>query len=227
MRILAIETSTEFCSVALSDQGRVYELSKKVNQSHSEHLMPMIQQLLSEHGYLLTQLDGIAFGKGPGSFTGVRIACCITQGLALGADLPVYGICTLEALAQQSEQEKVIAALDARMGEVYIAAYQNTTSHNLQEIMSPTLCQPDAISFPHKGDWFGVGSGFEVYSELLQHALTKKLVQWDRGLIPTAKAVVKLALPKFIDHQGMDAALALPMYLRNKVALKISERQKA
>ena len=124
MEILAIETSTEYCSVALWQDGKVSERCELVGQKHSEVLMAMLDALLKDAGIKITQVDGIAFGKGPGSFTGVRIACGVAQGLALGADVKVVGVCTLEALAQASGRDKVIAALDARMGELYLAAYE-------------------------------------------------------------------------------------------------------
>ena len=124
MRILALETSTEYCSVALWQDGAIVERCELVGQKHSELLMEMLDGVLREANITLAQLDGIAFGAGPGSFTGVRIACGVAQGLALGADLPVVGICTLAALAQASGYEKVIATLDARMAEVYHAAYE-------------------------------------------------------------------------------------------------------
>jgi tRNA threonylcarbamoyladenosine biosynthesis protein TsaB len=123
MRVLALDTSTEYCSVALWQDGGSYELNELVGQKHSERLISMVDEVLKDAGIKIQQLDCIAFGKGPGSFTGVRIACGTAQGLAFGANLPVAGVCTLEALAEASGKPRVIAALDARMGEIYHAAY--------------------------------------------------------------------------------------------------------
>ena len=125
MRVLALDTSTEYCSVALWQDGAVAERCELAGQKHSELLIAMLDALLKDAGFEIKDIDGIAFGKGPGSFTGVRIACGATQGLALGSNLPVAGVCTLQALAEASGKPRVIAALDARMGEIYHAAYQN------------------------------------------------------------------------------------------------------
>ena len=124
MRVLALETSTEYCSVALWQDGVVIEHIELVGQKHSERLMEMLDAVLKEAGFGIKDMNGIAFGMGPGSFTGVRIACGVTQGLAFGANLPVVGVCTLEALAVATGKSRVIAALDARMGEIYHAAYR-------------------------------------------------------------------------------------------------------
>ncbi|MDO8810732.1 MAG: tRNA (adenosine(37)-N6)-threonylcarbamoyltransferase complex dimerization subunit type 1 TsaB, partial [Gallionella sp.] len=124
MKILALETSTEYCSVALWQDGVIVERSELAGQKHSELLIAMLDALLKGAGLGVKAMDGIAFGMGPGSFTGVRIACGAAQGLAFGTGLPVAGICTLEALAEASGKPRVIAALDARMGEIYHAAYE-------------------------------------------------------------------------------------------------------
>ena len=124
LKVLAFDTSTEYCSVALFQDGAIMSREALAGQRHSELILPMVRQTLTEAGLTLTQLDGIAFGAGPGSFTGLRIACGIAQGLAFGADLPVAGICTLEALAQEAGGGRIIAALDARMSQIYHAAYE-------------------------------------------------------------------------------------------------------
>ena len=139
MKILAIETSTEYCSVALWQDGVVSERCELVGQKHSEVLMEMLDALLQDFGLRIKELDGIAFGKGPGSFTGVRIACGVTQGLALGAEVEVVGVCTLEALAEASGKDKVIAALDARMSELYLAAYEKRDGE-WSVVIAPCLC---------------------------------------------------------------------------------------
>ena len=136
MKIISIETSTEYCSVALWQDGVLTGRGEHAGQKHSEMLMAMLDGVLKEAGVILAQLDGIAFGAGPGSFTGVRIACGVAQGLALGANLPVIGICTLQAVALESGHDKVISALDARMAEVYFAVYETSEAGWI------TVCEP-------------------------------------------------------------------------------------
>src|SRR3990167_3346738 len=142
MNILALETSTEYCSVALWQDGAIVERCELVGQKHSELLMQMLDDVLQDAGLRVQGVDGIAFGKGPGSFTGVRIACGVAQGLALGANLPVAGVCTLQALAEASGKPRVIAALDARMGEIYHAAYERRDDAWF-EVSEPRLCKPE------------------------------------------------------------------------------------
>ncbi|MFZ5502204.1 MAG: tRNA (adenosine(37)-N6)-threonylcarbamoyltransferase complex dimerization subunit type 1 TsaB [Pseudomonadota bacterium] len=235
MRILALETSTEYCSVALWQDGVVSARCELVGQKHSEVLMAMLDGLLKEAGVTVTQLDGIAFGKGPGSFTGVRIACGVAQGLALGANLSVVGVCTLEALAQASQHDRVVAALDARMGEIYLAAYERLDA-GWNTLCEPCLCKAeDAPGLVGEG-WFGVGSGFAADTPASQQhaaagsgALTrhfgKQLSGVDARAIPQASAISQLAAIQFRRGNALDAALALPLYLRNKVALTTRERE--
>ncbi|MFA6119976.1 MAG: tRNA (adenosine(37)-N6)-threonylcarbamoyltransferase complex dimerization subunit type 1 TsaB [Sideroxydans sp.] len=223
MRLLAIETSTEYCSVALWQDGVVHDRCELVGQKHSEVLMEMLDALLKEAGVKVKQVDGIAFGKGPGSFTGVRIACGVTQGLALGAEVNVVGVCTLEALAEASGKDRVIAALDARMNELYLAAYEKRDGEWSAEI-APCLCKAeDAPALSGEG-WFGVGSGFAVSTVALQARYGAQLIGMDEKAVPQASAVVRIGAREFAKGNAVDAALALPLYLRDKVALKTSER---
>jgi tRNA threonylcarbamoyladenosine biosynthesis protein TsaB len=174
MRILALETSTEYCSVALHQDGNVIERFEWVGQKHSELLIAMLADLLRDAQVKLAELDGIAFGAGPGSFTGVRIACGATQGLALGADLPVLGVCTLQALAQASSHTRVIAALDARMGEIYHAVYEQQQGVWMT-VSEPCLCKAEDAPMVSGMDWYGVGSGFAAYGEALQQRYAGQL----------------------------------------------------
>lgn len=223
MRVLALETSTEYCSVALWQDGVLSSRSELVGQKHSEVLMAMLDALLHEAGVKPAQLDGIAFGMGPGSFTGVRIACGVTQGLALGANLPVVGVCTLEALAEASDRPRVIAALDARMSEIYHAAYEK--HDGAWTVMSePCLCKPQgAPSVPGDG-WFGAGSGFAAQGNILKARYAGQLQGSDSVVVPQAAAIAVLGAARFALGHGVDAAAALPLYLRDKVALKTNER---
>ena len=223
MRILALETSTEYCSVALWQNGNVVNRCELVGQRHSELLIGILDSLLHEAGVKISELNGIAFGAGPGSFTGVRIACGVTQGLALGADLLVVGVCTLQALAQAAGHDKVIAALDARMGEIYHAVYEKRAG-SWVTICEPNLCLPQqAPQVPGSG-WFGTGSGFAMYGAVLNNRYAGQISGSDIQAVPQASAIAEFAAPLFSAGQGMDAAQAMPFYLRDKVALKTSER---
>ncbi len=223
MRLLAIETSTEYCSVALWQDGVVSERCELVGQKHSEVLMEMLDALLKEAGIKVEQVDGIAFGKGPGSFTGVRIACGVTQGLALGADVEVVGVCTLEALAEASGKNKVIAALDARMSELYLAAYEKRDGE-WYAVIAPCLCKAEDAPALSGDGWFGVGSGFAVSGVALQARYVDQLSGVDEKAVPQASAVARIGEREVAKGNAVDAALALPLYLRDKVALKTSER---
>ncbi len=224
MRILSIETSTEYCSVALWQDGALMERCELVGQKHSELLLAMLDGLLQDAGCRMQDMDGIAFGKGPGSFTGVRIACGVAQGLAFGAGLNVVGVCTLQALAQASGHDKVIAALDARMGEIYLAAYEKFDGV-WEEILEPCLCKAADAPLLAGAGWYGAGSGFAVYEAELSARYAGQLSGIDASAVPQAGAVAQIAADEFAQGNAVDAALALPLYLRDKVALKTSERE--
>src|SRR5271167_3026642 len=163
MPILALDASTDVCAVALGDGASWGERVEKAGQRHSELLLPMIRALLSEARLELTDLDGIAFGAGPGSFTGLRIACGVAQGLALGMDLPVIGVATLEAMAETARSRsgctRVVAALDARMHEVYVAAYEHDGTRWCASVL-PCVVTPSDAPVPPGAGWSGAGNGF-------------------------------------------------------------------
>ncbi|MBW8078851.1 MAG: tRNA (adenosine(37)-N6)-threonylcarbamoyltransferase complex dimerization subunit type 1 TsaB [Gallionella sp.] len=223
MKILALETSTEYCSVALNLDGKIIERFEWVGQKHSELLIAMLADMLREADVKLADLDGIAYGAGPGSFTGVRIACGVTQGLALGANLPVFGVCTLQALTQAAKCQRVIAALDARMGEIYHAVYE-THDGGWTTVSEPCLCKAEDAPLVEGDNWAGVGSGFATYGDTLQHRYAGHLQSVDGTAVPHAAAIAALAATAFAQGLGLDAARALPLYLRDKVALKTAER---
>jgi tRNA threonylcarbamoyladenosine biosynthesis protein TsaB len=223
LKILALDTSTEYCSVALLSDNDVTSREDYAGQRHSELILPMVRQVLADSGITLADLDGIAFGSGPGSFTGLRIACGITQGLAFGADLPVVGICTLEALAQEAGAEKVVTALDARMGEIYHAAYEKGR-HEWQPVAQPSLCRPENAPLPKGDNWIACGSGFDMYEERLRvryEGCVKRIISQTR---PNAHSIARLAVGKFARGQSTGPSEAAPLYIRNKVALKENER---
>lgn len=221
MRFAAIETSTEWCSVAVWRDGELAALERRTGNRHSELALPMLQTLMKNQGLDFSGLEGLAFGAGPGSFTGLRIACALAQGLAFARDLPVIGISTLEALAQESGAARVVACIDARMREVYYAALEKRAGRWHEVI--PAQCVPPRSAPPPPGrGWVGCGSGFEVYREQMKG----KVEVARREIHPTAVAVAELAAPRLAAGEGVDAAQAAPVYLRDKVALTKEELER-
>ncbi len=220
MNLLVLDTSTEWCSVALWLEGRIHARRVLAEQRHSSLLLPMVDEVLHAADITLRRLDGIAYGAGPGSFTGLRIACAVTQGLALGADLPVAGVSTLESIAEQTGAEQVLTVLDARMDEVYWAAYRRSGDAWVAQV-EPRLALPESVALPDDAGWTGAGNGLA----LLDEAMRLLLARLDATLMPDAAAMAPLAVRAFERGEGGDAALAAPLYLRDKVALTIAERQ--
>ena len=225
MRILALDTSTEWCSVAVGDGNEWHCLDELAGQAHSERLLPMVREALAEAGWALSELDGIAFGAGPGSFTGVRIGCGVAQGLAFGADLPVLPVATLEALAQEAfrtrARQNVLTVLDARMREVYVAAYARVDDE-WKEAMAPAVMPPSGVRCPSGNvEWFGAGNGFAAYPAL---ATDLSLAHVAADAYPTALSIAELALPRLAAGAGVPAADAAPMYVRQRVALTAAEQ---
>jgi tRNA threonylcarbamoyladenosine biosynthesis protein TsaB len=230
MKLLVLDTSTEWCSAALWLDGRVEARRVLAGQQHSSLLLPMIDGLLREAGVTLRQLDGIGYGAGPGSFTGLRIACAVTQGLAFGADLPVVGVSTLQSIAEQTGAGRVLTVLDARMAEVYWAAYARAGEHaegreGWVTVSEPQLALPESVAVPSGDDWVGAGNGFAALGDVLRPRLAAQLVRIDAELVPDAAAMAPLAAAAFARGEGMDPALAAPVYLRDKVALTVDERR--
>ncbi|MFL9711239.1 tRNA (adenosine(37)-N6)-threonylcarbamoyltransferase complex dimerization subunit type 1 TsaB [Methylobacillus sp. Pita1] len=225
MKLLALDTSTEYLSLALLLDGRFAERELLAGQSHSQRILPLLRELLNEAGVGLRDLDGIAFGAGPGSFTGLRIGCGVAQGLAFGAGLPVIGVSTLLALAEDAQGAgRVVACLDARMGEVYHAAYEKTAA-GWQEVVAPGLYAPDAVPAIEGEDWTGIGSGWKAYAQALEQRYGPQLAQCLPQAYPRAAAIARLALPGFEAGLGRPASEAAPLYIRNKVALTTRERE--
>jgi tRNA threonylcarbamoyladenosine biosynthesis protein TsaB len=223
LNILAFETSTEYCSLALWFHNKMYTKEIQADQQHSKLLLPMLQKLLAETEVSLTQLDGIAFGAGPGSFTGLRIACGVAQGIAFANDLPIVGISTLKALAHKIDHNKMVVALDARMHEIYYAAYTKT-SDDWQTIIEPVVCPPSQAPLLAGDNWIGCGSGFDVYKKELSSHLNGQIFHIHTGLFPHAQEVAQLAIKTFQEGSGDSPDNVAPIYVRNKVALKENER---
>jgi len=223
MNLLAIETATERLSLAVSVAGVVHERTLDAGQRHAEIVLGEIDALLARAGLRIGDLDGIAYGAGPGSFTGLRIACGVAQGLAAARALPVVGVGTLAAIAEAARAPRVVACLDARMGEVYHACYEKQHGR-LHEVIPPGLHRPDAVPLPEGEGWTGCGAGFAAYGEALALRHGSRLAAVDPGIFPSAAAVARLAAPRLAAGEGVAAAAALPFYLRDRVALKTSER---
>lgn len=224
MNLLAFDTSTEYLSIAIQKGSDIFMFDINAGQTHSQIILPKIQALFSEAKLSLNDLNGIAFGAGPGSFTGVRIAAGVAQGLAYGAHLPVVGVCTLQALAQASGAQKVIACLDARMGEVYFAAYV-LVAGAWQVAVEPGLYKPEAVPAIEGDGWVGAGSGWQTYFEVLSNIYGAQLQATQPALLPCASATLQLAMPDFLANKAKTAAEAQPIYIRNRVALKTVERE--
>jgi tRNA threonylcarbamoyladenosine biosynthesis protein TsaB len=223
LKILAIETSTEYCSVALWRDAGVDETGEHAGQRHSELLLPMVDALLKRHGLALGTLDGIAYGEGPGSFTGLRIACGVVQGLAFGAGLKVAGVGTLLAMAEAVAAERVVCCLDARMGEVYHAAYAKS-GEGWETVHAPGLWAPGEAPALPPGAWTGCGSGFTAHAQALGRRYAGRLSAIMPEVVPHARHVAKLAAREFAAGRAVAPERAVPVYIRDKVALKTAER---
>lgn len=219
LKILALETSTEACSAAVWADGKVVERFETGNQ-HSDLILPMVQAVLAEAGLALMQLDAVAFGRGPGSFTGLRIGAGVAQGLAFGADRPVVPISSLAALAQGVDAPRVLAAFDARMGQIYFGAYVRN-DHGLVELTgAEQVIAPTGIPLPEGKDWVGAGSGWDQYHALLSARLGERLARWEKQIYPRARFVAELAVAAYQAGRTVAAEQALPVYLRDEVAVK-------
>jgi tRNA threonylcarbamoyladenosine biosynthesis protein TsaB len=223
LNLLAVETTTELCSVALLRGGELFLEEALAENRHSELLVPMIRRVLERSHLSPSAMDAFGFGQGPGSFTGIRIACGIVQGLAFAARRPVVPVPSLLALAEQSNEAHVVAALDARMGEAYLAAYARH-GDDWDEVIAPRLA--DAASLPALPGrrWAATGSGFDRHA-WLRDAYRDSLEMRIENDLPRAGAVARIAARRFARGGGIAARDAAPLYLRDKVALTTEERQ--
>ncbi|OPX56651.1 tRNA threonylcarbamoyladenosine biosynthesis protein TsaB [Oceanospirillum multiglobuliferum] len=226
-RILALDTSTEACSVALKLGDEVIEDFRLLPRQHTQLLLPMIQQILADAGTTLQQLDAIAFTNGPGSFTGLRITTGVAQGLAFGADLPLVPISTLETMALTQHREHfshyILSALDARMGEVYWAAYHWNGS-GFDCLMQPAVTAPDRVELTSdlEADWVGVGSGWQLFDQF-SPVLQSQLLQIYPDTLPRAGDIARLGEQYWLQGAAVAPELAQPVYLRDNVAHKKGE----
>lgn len=219
MNLLAIDTSTEACSAALHVDDATMALYELAPRRHAELILPMVDQLLTEAEITLADLDAIAFGRGPGSFTGVRIATGVAQGLAFAAALPLIPISSLAALAQAAagKAEYIAAIIDARMGEVYYGLYRGNDAGIMSEMQADQVLAPGQIRVNNIPGCFGVGSGWAAYGETLVKAFGKHLTGFAAERYPDARHMVPLALQAFRHGELESPEDAAPVYLRNKV----------
>ncbi len=227
MKLLAVETATQACSAALYVDGQITQRFEIAPQQHTKLILPMIDALMAEAQLVPQQLDGVGFGCGPGSFTGLRIATGIIQGIAFAADLPVVPVSTLAALAQdffnQSQETVAFTAMDARMGEIFWGVYEKNTSGYAQLLDVEAVLPASSIFFPPRMG-VGIGSAWGVYETLLTAKLAGLLRAFHTDNLPQAAAVAQLAVLGLHNQQAVAAEHATPVYLRDKVAKKESER---
>ncbi len=224
IRILAVETSTDACSAALCICDEIRERFKIAPRAHAALLLPFVEELLQEAGLQRQDLDAVAFGRGPGSFTGLRIAAGMAQGIAFGAGLPVIPVSTLAALAQACAGDcarwPILAALDARMGEVYFGTYGVAENGLVTAIGDEVVCAPSAFPLPQGREWCVVGDAWRSYAEVMLKRLPAPPAACQAAARPRAGAVARLAAHALGDHPGLPPAEAAPVYLRNNVAVK-------
>ena len=218
MNILALDTATESCNVGLWLNGQVRERQVPGRQ-HAEQLLQMIRDLLDESGIVPSQLDAIAFGRGPGMFTGLRIGAGITQGLAFALDIPVVPISSLAALARACDAEHVLAAIDARMEQVYWGAFRRQ-GDVVESMGDEQVTAPTKVHVQGGATWIGCGSGWDRYGSELEAALGDRFGGWREGCSPRASDIACLAEPILRAGGGLAAEEAVPVYVRDDVARK-------
>jgi len=231
MKILAIDTSTEACSAAITLNDTLFERFEIAPQRHTDLILPMIEAVMQEAGISdVSELDALALGRGPGSFTGIRIGTGVAQGISLGSGLEVAPVSTLAALAQQAYRligkEQVIAAIDARMGEVYWGAYELDDAGFMQACQAEMVAKPENLVIPeHSDQWFGVGSAWGAYESALTDVCEGKVQAHQADYLPHAQDIAYLAMDIINKKQCVSAENIQPVYLRNEVAWKKTSPQ--
>lgn len=226
MNLLAIETATEACSVALVHGETIIARTELAPRRHAERVLPMADELLAEAGIGKHSLDAIAVGRGPGAFTGVRLAVSLAQGMAMALDRPVIPVSSLAALALEAPEDDaaILAVIDARMGEIYAACYRHDGKGGLIALDEERVCAPDALVLPAADAWNVVGTGWATYRDTLLARLGAEPRSADGNCYPQARHVATLAVREFKAGRAVAPEQALPVYLRDKVALTLSEQ---
>jgi tRNA threonylcarbamoyladenosine biosynthesis protein TsaB len=224
MNILALDSSTEACSVALMTGDQLLSRHEIAPRKHAELILPFMDQLLAEAGLALKQIDALAFGRGPGAFTGIRIATGVMQGIAFAVDLPVIPVSTLAAIAQGAGREhgaaRVIAAIDARMDEVYWGSFEADENGLMRAVGEECVVSPDQAPTVEGSDWFGSGSGWSTYDTVLAEHYGSQIAETHGEYLPNAMDIAALAVREYRAGNVVQAEQALPVYLRDKVAEK-------
>ena len=226
MNLLAIETATEACSVALVHGETVVARTELAPRRHAERVLPMADEVLAEAGIGKHALDAIAVGRGPGAFTGVRLAISLAQGMAMALGLPVVTVSSLAALALEAPEDDaaILAVIDARMGEIYAASYRRDGNGGLVALDNERVCTAESLVLPEAAAWRVVGTGWATYAEALSRRLGVAPRSADGACYPQARHVATLAVSEFKAGNAHAPELALPVYLRNKVALTLAEQ---
>lgn len=225
MNLLAVETSTETCSVALAVNGDVLEYYQHAPRKHAELLLPWVEKILAEAGVAFSSIDAIAFSRGPGSFTSLRIGIGVVQGLAWAADRPVIPVSSLAATAQTAVEEgidKALVALDARMNEVFTGTFEVNSTGIMIPVSAERVCGPEKVSEPENSETFGIGNGFDRYEALGELAEHLKGIRVD--IWPKASSMLQLAKHWIENNEPLPAEQAQPVYLRDNVAKKEKDR---
>lgn len=223
MKILALDTSSEHCSAALWLDGRVSQRLEHAGQRHSQLLLPMVTELLAEAGLAATALDGVAVAVGPGSFTGLRIATAVGQGIAFGADLPVASVGSLDALAWGLDGAARVACVDARMGEIYAAAYR-WTGTDLDCVVDPLVASAERLPMLPDGAWTGGGNAFERCADGIAARWGSAIARSDAAAVAEARHVAAIAAAREPRGFRLPPEALIPVYVRDKVALRVDER---
>ena len=227
MNLLALDTCSECCSAALFYDGHLYEVSQLTQRGHSELILGMMDRLFEQAGTSISAVEALAFGRGPGSFTGVRVCVSVTQGIAFARDIPVIAISSLAAVAQQaaidSDVDRFAVAIDARMGEVYCAHYQRQ-GDTVVLADQERVCPPIDFLPTKQQKTMGVGTGWKTYSTKLQGQFSSQLVGVKAETYPMASRIIDLAQVEIAAGRMLAAVQALPVYLRDNVAKKKAEQ---
>lgn len=229
MNLLAIETATEACSVALLHGEALIDRSEMAPRRHAELVLPMAEDLLAEAGIARGRLDAIAVGRGPGAFTGVRLAVSVAQGLALALDIPVVPVSSLAALAMQAPRNgaAILAAIDARRGEIYAGVFHFDDAGLVEPLDRERVTAVADLALPQADGWNVLGTGWSAYGDSIRARLASAPSWADGDRYPQARDVARLAAPLFAAGKGVPPEQALPVYLRDKVALTLEEQHDA
>jgi len=228
MNILALDTCTESCSAALLYQGQIFERVEMTQRGHSDLILAMMDELFAEANTTIAEVDAMAFGRGPGSFTGVRVGVGVAQGIAFARDIPVIPISSLAATAQgvvdTFSNEFIAVAMDARMGEIYGANFQ-VVDGLVFLLDEEQVCPPEKFKAISEQSWLGIGTGWAEYEAILSENFSGQLSQVEANRFPQASSIIKLALQEVEAGRLLPADQALPVYLRNNVAKKKGEQR--